>query len=68
MNDQVIKIEFNIWASNEAEVAELKKEICSFIDWHGQQGRKVTASKLTEAIRRWQSNPIVRQSIINHFR
>ena len=68
MNDQVIKIEFNIWASNEAEVAELKKEICAFIDFHGQQGRKVTASRLTEALRRWQSNPIVRQSIINHFR
>ena len=68
MDEKVLKIEFNIWATNEAEVAELKQEICAFIDFHGQQGRKVSARKLTEAIRRWQSNPFVRQSIINHFK
>ena len=68
MNDKVVKIEFNIWANSAEEADELKKEICAFINYHGQQGRKVTASKLVEALRRWQSNPLVKQSIINHFR
>lgn len=68
MNDKVVKIEFNIWANSDEEADELKKEICAFINYHGQQGRKVTASKLVEALRRWQSNPLVKQSIINHFR
>lgn len=68
MNDKVVKIEFNIWANSDEEADELKKEICAFINFHGQQGRKVTASKLVEALRRWQSNPLVKQSIINHFR
>lgn len=68
MDDKIIKIEFNIWATNEEEVAELRKEICTFIDFHGQQGRKVSARKLTEALRSWHHNPFVKQSIINHFR
>ena len=68
MNDKIVNISFNVWANSEEEVLELKKEICAFIDWHGHQGRKVSAAKLTEALRNWQSNPIVRQSIINHFR
>ena len=68
MNDKVVKIEFNIWANSDEEADELKKEICAFINYHGQQGRKVTASNLVEALRRWQSNPLVKQSIINHFR
>ena len=67
MDDKVFKIEFNLWATSEEEVAELRKEICAFIDYHGQQGRKVSARKLTEALRRWQSNPFVKQGIINHF-
>lgn len=68
MNDKVVKIEFNLWANSEEEAVELKKEICAFINYHGQQGRKVSASKLTEALRKWQSNPLVRNSIINHFK
>lgn len=68
MDEKVIPITFNIWATDEAEVAGLKQEICAFIDYHGQQGRKVSARKLTEALRNWQRNPIVRQSIINHFK
>lgn len=68
MDEKVLKIEFNLWATNEAEIAELKKEICAFIDYHGQQGRKVSARKLTEALRSWQNNTFVKQSIINHFK
>ena len=68
MDDKIIKIEFNIWATSDEELAELRKEIWAYIDFHGQQGRKVSARKLTEALRSWQSNPFVKQSIINHFR
>lgn len=68
MNDKIVNISFNIWANSDEEADELKKEICAFIDWHGKQGRKVSANKLTEALRRWQSNPFVKQHIINHFK
>lgn len=67
MYDKVVKIEFNVWANSEQEGDELKKTICEFIDWHGQRGRKVSAPRLTEAIRRWQDNILVRNSVIKHF-
>jgi len=68
MEDKIVNISFNVWANSEEEGEELKREICSFIDWNGRQGRKVSAAKLTEAIRKWQFNPLVKQSIINHFK
>lgn len=68
MDDKILNLSFNLWASSEEEVDELKREICAFIDYHGQQGRKVSARKLTEAIRKWQSNPFVKNTIDNHFR
>ena len=67
MDDKIVKIEFNVWANSEEEGAQLRKEICDFIAFHGAQGRKVTAAKLIQAISRWQNNPIVKNSIINHF-
>ena len=68
MNDKVVKIEFNIWANSNEEGEELKKAICDFIDWHGQNGIKVCASRLSVAINNWQKNPLVKSSIINHFK
>ena len=68
MNDKVLKIEFNIWGNDESEATELKKAICDFIEWHGQRGIKVSADKLSRAINNWQSNPFVKNSIINHFK
>lgn len=67
MYDKVVEIKFNVWADNEQEGEELKKAICEFIEWHGQRGRKVSAPRLTEAIKRWQDNILVRNSIIKHF-
>jgi hypothetical protein len=67
MYDKVVKIEFNVWANDEQEGEELKKAICEFITWHGQQGRKVSAARLTEALRNWQNNILVKNSIIKHF-
>lgn len=68
MNDKVVNISFNVWANNEEEGARLKQTICDFIDWFGQKGIKVTASKLTEAIDKWQANTLVRNRVINHFK
>ena len=68
MNDKVVNISFNVWADSESEAVELKKSVCSFIDWFGQRGIKVTASKLNEALSNWDRNTFVKNSIINHFR
>lgn len=67
MNDKIVNISFNVWANSEEEAKELHKSICEFIDRFGQRGVKVSASKLNEAISRWQSNMLVKNSIIKHF-
>lgn len=68
MNDKIVNISFNVWANDEKEADELKVAVCNFIDWFGQRGIKVTASKLSDAINRWQSNVLVKNSVINHFK
>lgn len=68
MNDKIVKIEFNIYANSEEEGQSLRKAICDFIDWHGQLGRKVTASKLADAINKWQDNVFVKNQIIDYFK
>lgn len=68
MNDKIVNISFNVWANSEEEAKELHNSICEFIDWFGQRGIKVSASKLNEAISRWQSNALVKNSIIKHFK
>jgi hypothetical protein len=61
MNDKIVNITFNIWANNEEEGRELQRELGAFIDLMGQQGRKVTAAKLTEALRKYKNNYFVLQ-------
>ena len=68
MDDKVIKIEVSIWASSEEEGAALRQAIVGFINEHAAEGRRVTARKVTEALSRWKSNPIVRTGIINYFK
>ena len=65
---EVVKVIFNVWAESESEAEELSRSIGAFIDEQGQQGRRVTAKKLTEAIGRWKENPLVRNTIINYFK
>ena len=67
MDDKVVNISFNVWANNEQEAIELKQSICDFIEWFGQRGKKVSASKLSNAINNWQKNVFVRNQIINYF-
>ena len=68
MNDKVVNISFNVWANSDDEAVELKKAICGFIDYHGAQGRKVTAAKLTEAINNWQKNLFIRNQVNSYFK
>lgn len=59
---------FNVWAENQQEVDEMRKALIEFIDEHGKQGRFVTARKITEAVRNWKANAIVRNRIIEYFK
>ena len=68
MNDKIVNISFNVWANSDEEGARLRKSIYDFIDWFGQRGIKVSASKLDEAIGNWQKNALVKTSIIKHFK
>ena len=68
MEDKVIKIEVSIWAASDEEGAALRKALVDFINEHAAEGRRVTARKVTEALSRWKSNPIVRTGIINYFK
>ena len=67
MNNKIVKISFNIWANNDAEGEELKKCIYAFIDCLGEMGIKVSASKLSKAISKWQNNVFIKNNVINYF-
>lgn len=68
MNDKIVNISFNVWANDESEGGELKKMICSFIDWQGSQGRKVTAAGLIDAMKRMQGNPLAMNMVNRQFK
>ena len=68
MDEKVFNVSFYIWASNENEAYELGREIGSFIDEQGRNGRKVTAKKLLQAIHKWGDNSLVRNTINNYFK
>lgn len=65
---KALDIQFQIYAEDENEVAELRQTIIWFINLHRANGRAVTARKVSEAIKRWDKNVIVRNRIIEHFK
>ena len=65
---KAIDIQFQIYAENENEVAELKQTIVWFINLHRANGRAVTAKKVSEAIKKWDNNFLVKRRIIEHFK
>ena len=65
---KALDIQFKIYAEDENEVAELRQTIIWFINLHRANGRAVTARKVSEAIKRWDKNVIVRNRIIEHFK
>lgn len=60
MDKEIARVEFKVWG-NAQEGEELRQTICGFINAYGQMGIKVTAPKLTEAIRKWGNNIFVKQ-------
>ena len=68
MNDKIVNISFNIWANSESEGEELKRMICSFIDWQGSQGRKVSAAGLMDAIKKMQGNSLAMNIVNQQFK
>ena len=65
---KVYQLQTPIYAESESEVVELRNAIVAFINEHRQHGRAVSARKVTEAIRNWDSNIIDKNRIINHFK
>ena len=65
---KAIDINFQIYAENENEVAELKQTIVWFINLHRSNGRAVTARKVSDAIKKWDSNILVKSRVIEHFK
>jgi hypothetical protein len=65
---KVFELRTPIYAESEAEVAELRNTIVWFINQHRQHNRAVSAKKVSEAIRAWDSNILVKNIIINHFK
>lgn len=59
------KMEIYIYADSPEEVDACRKAIHAFIEENRQQGRAITARKLTEALSKWKSNAIVKAGIIN---
>ena len=65
---KVYQLNTPIYAESESEVMELRNAIVAFINEHRKHGRAVSARKVTEAIRNWDSNILVKNRIINHFK
>lgn len=68
MNNKIVNISFNVWANDESEGQQLRKLICDFIDWHGSQGRKVTASGLIDAMNKMQGSSLAMNMVNKHFK
>ena len=66
-NDKIVTISFKVWANDDSEAEILNRELGLFVDNQGKQGRKVTASKLTEAIQKWSNNPFVKNTLNSYF-
>ena len=60
-------VTFNIYANDEQEVEVLRFVITEFIRQHAEAGRAVSATKVAEALRNWENNPIVKNRVINYL-
>lgn len=57
----------NVYAKNEAEVADARVALIEFIDSHAKEGRAVTAQKIANAARSWNKNVFIKNKIIDYF-
>ena len=61
-------ITFNIYAESEEEANLAQEDIIGFISRHAEQGRAVSGAKISEALRKAESNAFIRNQIINFLR
>lgn len=59
---------FKIVADSQREADELGKALGWFVDSVRRHGVNVTAKRASEAIRKWESNPLVKSRILSHFK
>lgn len=64
---KALPITFELYAYDEQEIEEARREIVAFIDKHRTAGRAVTARKVAQAIAQWDRKMIVRNEIIRYF-
>lgn len=62
-----LPITFNVYAHDEQEVEVLRFVMTEFIRHHAEQGRAVSAEKLTKALQNWDKNPVIKNRIIEYF-
>ena len=65
---QPFKIDFYIYAESQEEIDECRKSVHKFIEENREEGRAVTAKKLSTALSRWKNNAIVKMGIINFLK
>ena len=65
---KVFDVNIPIYAETEGEVAELRQTIVWFINLHREQNRAVTARKVSDAIKKWDSGFLIKKRIIEYFR
>lgn len=65
---KVFSVDIPIYAESENEVAELRQTLVWFINLHRSNGRAVTAKKVSDAVKKWDSNFLVKRRIIEHFK
>ena len=61
---QGYEIRFNVYAETQAEADEAARAIKQFIGDNARQGIAVTAQRLSAAVRKWGTHPLVR----NYFK
>lgn len=66
MSDEMqgYEIKFNVYAASQAEADAASRAIKDFIGQNARQGIAVTAERLTTAVKKWGSNPLVK----NYFK
>ena len=65
---KVFPISFEVYAYDKQEVEELRTAIVGFIGFHAKQNRPVLAGKAAKAISEWDSNPFIKNKIIDYFK
>ena len=58
-------ITFNIYANDEREASDARLAIVEFIRINATEGRAVSARAILDAIRKWNTNGLVRTTVNN---